>query len=231
MFELIQGYLYLYACKLVYNIIYVFSCCQIKYKNGVKYAKRIYDKWMNMSSSNQEHVITKRKDKLAWVQNGRVIRWVNPSCLFENEEKITFEKNTNMLYITSCPDNASSENHLFLCDGDKIMGETFCEKTSYTFISIQVTFKKETMEPLTVNLKLPNINYYVAGNVLNSAFIKHYAIKHSGLNPGDLNEEGGEYDMQVIDGNAHFFTITYKEEIVLLKHSYYVRPMMGGSDK
>lgn len=222
MFEIAQGYLYLFACKFAYNIIYVFSCCQIRYKNGVKYVKRIYDKWVNVS--DQEHVATKRQDKLAWVKNGSVVRWVNPSCLFENKEKITFEKNTNMLYITSCPDNASSENHLFLCNGDKIVGETFCEKTSYTFISIQVTFKKGATGSLTINLKLPDINYYVAGNVLNAAFIKHYAIKHFGLCFGVDDEEGIEYDMQVIDGNAHFFSITHKEEIMLLQHSYYVRP-------
>lgn len=212
MFEIIKGYFYLYACKLAYNVIYVFSFCQIKYKQGLNYVKRIYDKWFNIS--DQQYVALPREDKLAWVKNGKVIRWVDPTHSFEN-----IEKNINMLYITSCPNQSPHENRLFLSCGEKVRRDMVCENTSYTFISIQVTLTTGT---LNVNLKLPDINYYVVGNILNSAFIKYYAVNHGGMDFG-AGEEDLEYDMQVIDGNACFFSITHKDEIVLLKHDYRVQ--------
>jgi hypothetical protein len=232
MFEIIQGYMYLFACKLAYNIIYIISVCQIKYKNGVKYVSLIKNKWF--STPDQCDTNNLRKEKLVWIKHGKEIRWTDPSMLInmashhtiENTGQIMLDKNTNMMYIYRAGEPVSN-NHLFLCNGDKLEkrnNEIFCENTSYTFISVQVIFKKGATGTLNVNLKLPDANYYVVGNALNPDFIKYYATKYGENN---ISEENIEYDIQVIDGGANFFSVTHKDEIVLMKNSYYIRRANG----
>lgn len=233
-FEIIQEFLYFFAYHAIYNITYAYSVCEIKYKNCAKYVKRIKGEWV---VSEKEVVETKPCDKLALIKNGKELCWVDPSnvrptilhFLDENTGDMIFAPDSNALYVASSCDAVN--NHLFLCNNrsykmDERTGEMDCESTKYTFMSMIAVFNKEATGTLPINLKRLNANYNVVGTALNAEFIKYYAMKYGGdfLRFDESYTGPIEYELQVVDGDANFFKVTHKEEIVLNRLTYEVRP-------
>jgi hypothetical protein len=236
-FEMVQEFLYLLAYHFIYNVTYVISVCQIKYNGCVKYVKRVKnDYWV---IPDQEVVEEKPRDRLLLIKNGKELCWVDPLNVgrtvlhFMNEDTgaLIFAPDSNALYVSNVGVGAL-ENHLFLSNNhcykmDERTGEMECVLPKYTFMSILAIFKKEVSGNMPINLKRSDANYNVVGTALNAEFIKYYALKYGGDYLSFDEEYTGpiEYELQVVDGDANFFSITQRDEIVLNRLTYEVRPV------
>ena len=233
-FETIQEFLCFFAYHIIYNATYVYSVCQIKYNNCSKYIKRANSEWFPTESTEES---VNPCDKLALIKNGKELCWVDPpnarsTILYfmdENTGRMIFPPDSNALYVSSSCETGN--NHLFLCGDhnykmDERTGEMECVTPKYTFMSILAIFKKEASGTLQINLKRTGANYNLVGTALNAEFIKYYALKYGGDYLRFDEEYTGpiEYELQIVDGDANFFSVTHKDEIVLNRLTYEVRP-------
>jgi len=235
-FAIVQEFLYLLAYHFIYNVTYVISVCQIKYNRCLKYVKRIKNDWV---VPNEVVVKETPGDRLLLIKNGKELCCVDPLNVgrtvlhFMNEDTgaLIFAPDSNALYVSTASAGAGElENHLFLSNDhcykmDERTGEMECVVPKYTFMSILAIFKKEVSGTMLINLKRIGVNYNVVGTALNAEFIKYYALKYGGDHLRFDEEYTGpiEYELQVVDGDANFFSVTHKDEIVLNRLTYEVR--------
>ena len=87
------------------------------------------------------------------------------------------------------------------------------ELSDIQFISVKVMI--DSVEH-NVRLKTPEYSFYIAGNELNSKWVRYYFIKYLGIElPSDV-----KYEMTIIDDNVQFVVINENQSIIINKDSY-----------
>lgn len=234
-----------FVYRLLYNATYYFSVCQIRFNYLVKFVKRVTPVAItNVVANIVTNVVTNVVEKKDVINNDAVLETVRHGKVTQSVSNDDVKK--LLRYITTAGNELKMDNDTFLiytppssnCRKNKVLffnGDYVTydeidkklvnyEQTSYSFLSIEIQFLKTTTgkscEFKGMRLKTDTENYYVSGNTIDPRFVTYYARKYFNLHFDENSPV--EYTINVVDGNADFFSVTQDKRIVFGKHGYKV---------
>ena len=189
---------------IIYNAMYAFSLCQIKYNGFVK-IMGMPDSSIDNNANPQIEFIC-QGTKVDFADAERVLTFLQSDCGDLRMGDSSFLINS----VTS----GGLNNKSVLRNGDKVRSEL--ELTEYSFISIELTFDDDDKRIAhKIQLKVGDDNYNVVGNVIDAGFITYYAHKY--LNLTNVSQK---YTVNVVDGDVNCFSMTQDDRILLGKTEY-----------
>jgi hypothetical protein len=196
--ETLYRFFFKVSYALIYNAMYAFSLCQIKYNGFVKIVSPSADSLTDTKVPLLEFIREGTKvDLLTFLQSG--------------SGELRMDDSTRLIYSVT---NNGIRDISMLQNGDKVRSEL--ESTDYSFISIDLVFDDDVIQTShKIQLKVGDENYYVVGNVIDAGFITYYAHKY--LN---LQSPSRKYTLNVVDGDVNCFSMTQDDRMLLGKTEY-----------
>jgi hypothetical protein len=191
---------------IIYNAMYAFSLCQIKYNGFVKYASAPDSSVDNNAVPQIEFITRGVKVDIADVKNMLTF-------LQSDSGELRMGEHSFLILISTIN---GVHNKLMLQTGDKLCTDP--ELTEYSFISIELVFDDDVNQTAhKILLKVGDDNYYVVGNVIDAEFITYYMHKYLKLK---LENYSQKYTLNVVDGNVNCFSMTQDDRMLLKKNEY-----------
>ena len=209
--------------KIGYNIVYLYSVCQIKMNKIITYVSLPYIHLFNYFKKIllDDRII--RIGVFLKINNndGTIIDrlYFNENCDINDITLIHETKdNENVSFIF--PDSDKSENASCI---NRIFFNTFPKSLNYIisevkFMSIELEYNNNVYP---IVLKTDNYNYFIVNNCLNQNFLKYY-LKND-LKISEKIEAKFEYNMTIIDHNVNIVSINQEQNIVFTKDSYEIQ--------
>jgi hypothetical protein len=215
--------------KVGYNIIYLYSACQIKMNKIITYVSLPYSHLINYFKQflQDDKIIRLRVfckisntdgtiiDKLYFDETSDI----NDVKLIHDHVHQTKDKELieDVSFIFPEPDKASST-----CI-NKVFFNSFPNSLEYTvsdvkFMSIELDYNNDVYQ---ICLKNDYYNYYIVNNCLNQNFIKYYLKNELKIN--EKIEGNIEYNLTIIDHNVNIVSINHDQYIVFTKDNYEIQ--------
>lgn len=207
-----------YLMNLGYNIIYVYSVCQIKLNKFKRFVSLPLIKvWKRLIKYLEDNKWINNVDFMSLVKidvNGNMedIIYYPKTC----EPKLikNLYKNKNYCFIFS--DKQKNTNCI-----NKVFYDNFPDSFDYkvskiNFMFVELEYNNNTY---TITLKNDNSNYYIVNNTLNQNFIKYY-LKSVLQIKENIKTEEFVYKLSIIDNDANFITLTSEQQLVFKEDSY-----------
>lgn len=208
-----------YLIKIGYNIIYVYSVCQIKFNQIKRFVSspliKIWNHLNKYLKDNKCIVEVELKILIKIDCNGNIedTLYFEKDCLHSKLIKDFYENKNHCFVFSDKQENTNCVNKVFY----NVFPDSFDYKVSkITFMFVELEYNNNTY---TITLKNDNSNYYIVNNTLNQKFIKYY-LKNVLQIKENINTEEFVYKLSIIDNNANFFTLSSDQDLVLKEDSY-----------
>jgi hypothetical protein len=197
--------------SLGYNLLYLFSLCQIKFNQLSRITSSYVKKTMVYLKVSPElkmqtiHHIDNSTGAVCCVHTlleHRLLPVIRNAfecdklCSILINYKNDETERLHKMFLTSCPERIE------------------CKLSNVNFIQVGIQYNSLTFNIL---LKTPDYTFYVVNNVLNANFFKYYLI-HVAKYSGDVSIF--DYTVTIIDNNANIFTMSPKQRIVFHENTY-----------
>ena len=208
-----------YLLKIGYAFIYAYSFCQILLNKVIHftspYVKMIRDKIMpcKMCTSNADTNTTNSNNNSN--SNKTIVSFYNDGSLVKKDEFEDFTadiKNIQPTEVFNLVTITNSKNILTF-----IPDECKYELLDLRFLAL---YLKHDDKSHIIDLYQENSNYYVAGNVINSAFLKYY-LKNV-LSVEIDNSKPFVYTLELMDHNVQMVYLDETQSIVFQKDGYII---------
>jgi len=208
------------SIKIGYNLIYLYSVCQIKFNKYIQFVSlplnNIYD---NIYSFLIKYEIIKDLNIMYKLDKDGFIEYTLEHYLTKTDLKLTLEKeknNKNDCFLFTYKDNKTNiTNNVFYTH----FPETFSYKVSKVkFMSAELEFNGKTYP---IVLKNDTHNYYVVGNILNQTFLKYYL--RNVLKANIICDIPFEYTLNIIDDNVNFIVVKNNEYLIFNEDNYEIK--------
>lgn len=206
-----------YLLKVGYAFIYAYSFCQILLNKAIQitspYVKMLRDKIMPCKISTSNTTTSNNES------NKTVVAFYNDGLLVKNYEFGNF----STLLIVDIKNIQPTEtfNLVTITDAKNIM--TFIpDECKYELLDLRflALYLKHDDKSHIIDLYQDNYNYYIAGNVINSAFLKYY-LKNV-LNVVIDNSKPFVYTLELMDHNVQMVYLDESQSIVFQKDGYII---------
>ena len=197
MWNIINNYLKSIATIFGYNILYLFSYCQIKYNHV--YNKLICD------VEHEKVLYVELYDVLNGIKNKKMSDYLNLKNEYYDCMIITKDTGIhpyNKMIIQKCSNFPSEFNW---------------DNVKYKFLSL-IVIVPDVDETYDIKLCNKTENYYIVGNTIDENFIKYYLGKYYKLK----NAENMSYTLQLIDQNVKINILPMNKKIILLENEYII---------
>lgn len=208
-----------YLMKIGYNIIYMYSVCQIKFNQIKRFVSSPLIKiWNHLNKFLKDNKLTVDVDLKILIKidcNGNIedTLYFEKDCLHSKLIKNLYENKNYCFVFSDKQENTNCVNKVFY----NVFPDSFDYKVSkITFMFVELEYNNNTY---TITLKTDNSNYYIVNNSLNQKFIKYY-LKNVLQIKENINTEEVVYKLSIIDNNANFLTLTSDQHLVLKEDSY-----------
>jgi hypothetical protein len=204
-----------YLLRAGYAFIYAYSFCQILLNKVIQitspYVKMLRDKIMPCKMSTTINTNTTNIS----ITNETVVSFYNDGLLVKKDE---FAELTAAIKNSQPPD---AFNLVTITNAKNIL--TFIpNECKYELLDLRflALYLKHNDRSHIIDLYQDNINYYVAGNTINSAFLKYY-LKNV-LSIEIDNSKPFVYTLELMDHNVQMVYLDETQSIVFQKDSYII---------
>jgi hypothetical protein len=204
-----------YLLKVGYAFIYAYSFCQILLNKVIQitspYVKILRDKIMPCKMSTTNNTNTTNIS----ITNETIVSFYNDGLLVKKDE---FAELTAAIKNSQLPD---AFNLVTITNAKNIL--TFIpNECKYELLDLRflALYLKHDARSHIIDLYQDNSNYYVVGNVINSAFFKYY-LKNV-LNVEIDNSKPFVYTLELMDHNVQMVYLDETQNIVFQKDSYII---------
>lgn len=185
--------------KMMYNIMYYFSVCQIKFKKlytyiDTNFLQLIQDK--DTSKIKVQYYINGKLQMSETIKERKVI----DSSFTKFDLLIVSENGLSRVITRSSSFNIGS------------VVETKESKTK--FIALTVSYNGEKYP---IYLKEDNYNYYVINNVIDKSFLQFYLVNVLNL---DIDINNFSYELEIIDNDVNIQVIDDVKHVILNEDGY-----------
>jgi len=185
--------------KLIYNIIYFYSACQIKCNQTYAYLLP-YFKGKTNDTSNE--LLIEQYD-------------MDTNKLVENE---TDDDIHNKLTIISKTNTNTVTNKRVIYEIElAAVKEVEFDVSEITFIALYLNYNDVRYN---INLKSDNFNYYLVGNAIDKKFIQYYINTVLNLNFSYLDSKISTYQLELMDHDVKIVYLTLDQSIIIEKNGY-----------
>lgn len=200
-----------------YNILYVYSVCQIKYKQYYKKINNVINPYINQIGNYINKFKKTEKSKKITLfkvidENGNIIAThIVEGELNEIDYSHLKSITTNNNLLLSDKSENGYVNNIFFTEFPKTFD--FKELT-YSFMMIELEYNRKKY---VIDLKNKEFNYYIVNNSLNQTFFKYY-LKNI-LNK-KVDEDSFDYSVTIIDNSVNIITLLPNQCIILNEDNY-----------
>jgi hypothetical protein len=162
---------------------------------------------------------------LELVQYGNIAYSVNIQNIEIHKIPITYEfaiiSQYNMETKIAYKQIYSEDMFNKLLETDSINSLSFIEST-ITFMAIDIILSDD-LQPITIELKTSNRNFYIVNNVLNHVFFKFFLKEYHKSQIKNVSSEIIEnMKIKVVDHNADIIEFDSKTKTIVIKESDYI---------
>jgi hypothetical protein len=187
--------------NLSYNLLYIFSLCQIKLNKLIKQHKDNdiviecfkdgkLDNCFYLSDYSDINDIYDQVDKYNYKIVSLHLDEKIFKCILTNERKLEF---------------ISLDNPL-----------AGFEESNIRFVSIIVKYNEKQ---ITINLKDGKNNYYIVNNEIDKQFVQYYLENILGV---AIDKSNFKYNIVLVDDNVNFIELTDEDSIIIQKDNYII---------
>ena len=211
-----------YLLKVGYAFIYVYSFCQILLNKVIQitspYVKMLRDKIMPCKMSDTCNNTNNNNNSNS---KKTIVSFYNDGLLVKKDEFTDFNadiKNSQPIDAFNLVTITDASN----CDGVRNILTFIPDECKYDLVDLRflALYLKHDDKSNIIDLYQDNSNYYVAGNVINSAFLKYY-LKNV-LNVEVDNSKPFVYTLELMDHNVQMFYLDEMQSIVFQKDGYII---------
>jgi hypothetical protein len=201
----IQNTFKIFAIKLIYNVIYFYSACQIK-------CAQVYAHLLPYFKSNTDNTLD-TNDKLT-------IEYFDISAnKIIDKDLVTIDEIQNKLIIISNTrilnrGNSSITDKRIVSDIEVIEDPDVSE---ITFIALYLNYNDMRYN---INLKTNDFNYYVVGNIIDKSFVQYYINTVLNLSFSYLESKMATYQLELMDNDVVMTSLTGEQSIIIEKQGY-----------
>ncbi len=192
-----------YLTLICYNIIYIYSFCQVTLNKIIRYTIPYIRDAANFIRSKIDNYYLCSNDNTTTTTNN------NNTLVFQCPElSIVKSEHNAMLILDKSPSNL---------DLDSIQ----CELSDLRFVGLYLKYKNgDTETDNIIHLFSSYMNFYVVGNVLNTNSFKYYLENVLKINI-DTNKPF-TYNLELIDHNLKEVNLDESQSIIIRKNDYQV---------
>jgi len=194
-------YLKIIGIKILYNIIYIYSACQIKCNQGCNYLLP-YFKGDDQNDSLKIEQFDISANKLTNILEKDLSNAVK-NTLF------------NILYIATNIKNGTVIANKLIIDKKCVCLEF--DMSNITFIALYLNYNDMRYN---INLKTDEFNYYLVGNVIDKDFIQYYINTVLNLKFSYVESEILSYQLELIDNDVKMLCLNAEQSIIIEKDGY-----------
>jgi hypothetical protein len=191
-----------YLTLICYNIIYIYSFCQVTLNKIIRYTIPYIREAANF--------IRSKIDNYYLCSNGNGTTTTNNNTLVFQCPELSIVKSEHnaMLILDKSPSNL---------DLDSIQ----CELSDLRFVGLYLKYKNgDTETDNIIHLFSSYMNFYVVGNVLNTNFFKYYLENVLKINIDTTKPF--TYNLELIDHNLKEVNLDESQSIIIRKNDYQV---------
>ena len=187
--------------KLIYNIIYFYSACQIKCNQTYTYLLPYFKAETNDTSNE---LLIERYD-------------MDTNKLVETESDDDIH---NKLTIISKTNTNTVTNKRVIYDIELALAkEVEFDVSDITFIALYLNYNDVRYN---INLKSDNFNYYLVGNAIDKRFVQYYINTVLNLNFSYFESEMSTYQLELMDHDVKMVYLTLDQSIIIEKNGYHI---------
>jgi hypothetical protein len=211
---------------LVYNIIYAFSLCQIKYNQA---SRILFPSNTRENETVQKYQVNKVVLNAMFYNNSLLIK--NLECCIEkqginivikNEEPMNYNlmivsrfiNNTDRKMMINYTNSHSLNNNNEIKDFNNIYN---CQETEYKFVAINLIYNEKSYQ---IQLITDAYNFYIVDNIIDNIFLHYYLTTMLKVPTENINKF--TYKLEIMDHNINMFSLTDTNYIILKKNDYTV---------
>jgi hypothetical protein len=203
-----------------YNIIYIYSLCQIYANKLISIATIIsksiitFLKTTNLISNDEKKC--KCIQILSFYKNGKELEQIS----YENDkrdgfkyfiEELTSDIDFDLLILSDKVENTNIINKVHYSECPKTTDYT---TSNIKFISMELTYENSSYP---VELKNENYNHYIVNNVINDEFFKYYLLNVLKV---EIKNDKFDYKVFVIDHNVNMFELSPTSHLIIKENDY-----------
>jgi hypothetical protein len=209
-----------YLLKVGYAFIYAYSFCQILLNKVIQitspYVKMLRDKIMPCKMSATCNTTNSNSNS-----KKTIVSFYNDGLLVKKDEFTDFNadiKNSQPIDAFNLVTITDASN----CDGVRNILTFIPDECKYDLLDLRflALYLKHDDKSHIIDLYQDNSNYYVAGNVINSAFLKYY-LKNV-LSVVIDNSKPFVYTLELMDHNVQMVYLNEMQSIVFQKDGYII---------
>lgn len=230
--------------RFIYNCIYYYSVCQLKYKRLSCYINPyLHYIYSSDSQYRQEMCPLLKGNSAEQSKNNVYVSFYNNTALIKNaiynndsqSESLDFnlfmkneEPMNHNLIIMSLLTKQEQDTQQGTRQYDKIIftisdnknidftNVTQYEVSNIKFIAINLTHNNNTYP---IQLKTPEYNFYIVDNIIGATFFKYYLVNILKVINNDL-DSNFTYSLDIMDHNVNMFTLNEKQSVIFKKDNY-----------
>lgn len=188
--------------KLIYNIIYFYSACQIKCNQTYTFLLPYFKS--ETKDTNNELMIEQYDmdtNKLVETESDDI------------HNKLTIISKTNIKTNTVTNKRVVYEIELALAK------EVEFDVSEITFIALYLNYNDARYN---INLKSDNFNYYLVGNAIDKHFVQYYINTVLNVKFSYLDSKMFTYQLELMDHDVEMVSLNADQSIIIEKNGYYI---------
>jgi len=214
--------------SLVYNIIYAFSLCQIKYNQMYRalFLSSMREKETFIDLDNNNNKTKKQTLNVMFYNNSLLIKKIDGD--FEKEEINTIVKNEeplnyNLMIIYGFTNSSGRKTMInYTSNNNNESGLNLeqiynYEEADYKFISINLIYNENSYQ---IQLLTEYCNFYIVNNIIDNIFLHYYLTDMLKIQTENIKQFS--YKLEIMDHNINMFTLNETQFIVFKKNDYNV---------
>ena len=192
--------------KLIYNIIYFYSACQIKCNQTYTYLLPYFKS--ETKDTNNELMIEQYDmdtNKLVETESDDV------------HNKLTIISKTNIKTNTNT--NIVKNKRVVYKIELALAKEVEFDVSEITFIALYLNYNDARYN---INLKSDNFNYYLVGNAIDKRFVQYYINTVLNVKFSYLDSKMSTYQLELMDHDVKMVSLNADQSIIIEKNGYHI---------
>ena len=203
--------------KLIYNIIYFYSACQIKCNQAYNYLLPYFKNDEVIDKVTMEQFNTDTGELLTITKH-----ILDIADKFENKLFIVSKNIINNVGNNVSGDDGLGSNNILMTNKLIIDKNNIClsfDTSNITFIALYLNYNGQRYN---INLKTDDVNYYLVGNKIDKNFVKYYINTVLCLKFSYAEPEIKTYELELMDHEVNIVYLTSEQSIIIDKDGYHI---------
>jgi hypothetical protein len=194
--------------KLIYNIIYFYSACQIKCNQTYTFLLPYFKS--ETKDTNNELMIEQYEmdtNKLVETESDDI------------HNKLTIISKTNINTNTNTNTNIVKNKRVVYEIELALAKEVEFDVSEITFIALYLNYNDARYN---INLKSDNFNYYLVGNAIDKRFVQYYINTVLNVKFSYLDSKMSTYQLELMDHDVKMVSLNADQSIIIEKNGYHI---------